>query len=124
VPNLSLVVNGGQAGVRTRPFALLPPGGLRMAPGQRALGLTVEVQGGARYRVSAADPGFARTLDADGATIGATLADIKKHHPGKQTIVIQVGDTATVGDVVALMALAQGTFPRVVLAAGQRISIG
>lgn len=124
VPNLYLLMNGGQAGVRARPFSLVPPRGLRIRAGQRVLGLTIKVEAGARYRISAADPRFGRTLVADATTLGATLADLKKHYPGKETIIIVPGDSATVGDIVQLMLGAQEFFPRVVLSGGQRVTIG
>ena len=124
VPYMSLVVNGGQAGVRARPFSVVPPKGLIVPAGQRVLGLTIHVEAGARYRITAADPRFARTLDADAATLLPTLKDIKKRYPSKETIIIDAGDTATVGDVVALMVAAQEAFPKAVLSAGAPVRVG
>jgi hypothetical protein len=115
VPNMSLLVNGGQAGVRARPFSLVPPQGLQVRAGQRILGLTIKVEAGARYRITAADPGF---------RLKPTLVDIKKNYPGKQTIIIEAGDSATVADIVGLMVAVQDQFPRVVLSGGQVVRVG
>ncbi len=124
LPNLYMVLNGGQAGVRARRFHLLPPRGLAVPPGQRVLGLTIKVEAGARYTITAADPRFQRTLQANAGTLGATLADIKKNYPGKETIIIVPGDSATVGDMVGLMVAAQAHFTRVVFSGGQRVVVG
>lgn len=119
LPTLYLLLNGGQAGVRARPFSLVPPQGLRVPASQRILGLTIKVEAGGRYRITAADPAFRRALDVNVTTLKPTLIDIKKNYPGKQTIIVEAGDTATVADLIGLIVAAQEQFPRVVLSGGQ-----
>jgi hypothetical protein len=123
VPALALVLNGGSAGVRARPFLLLPPRGLTVSSGQRVLGLTVTAEAGGRYTITAADPRFGRTLQADATALEPVLADLKKHYPSKETIIVQPSGGATVEDVVRLMVAAQEHFPRVVLSGGQRVRV-
>jgi hypothetical protein len=124
VPSLHLLLNGGMAGVRARPFSLVPPRGLQVGTGQRILGLTVKVEAGGRYRITAADPGFRRALDVDASTLKPTLVDLKKNYPSKMTVIIEAGDTATIADLVGLMVAAQEQFPRVVLSGGQVVRVG
>lgn len=125
VPAMQLLVNGGKAGIRSRPFFLVPPTGMRVPPGQRILGLKVELVGNDTYRITAADPRFGRTLEATGQKqLKAMLRDIKKRYPNKESMILQPGPSSTVGDLVMVMQIAQDTFPRPVLSAGQRVLVG
>jgi hypothetical protein len=123
VPNMYLLLNSGQAGVRARPFFLVPPKGLSINVTQRVLGLTVKVEAGGRYTITAADPRFARTITADSKSIKAKMVDIKKRYPGKETLVLLAGDTATVNDFVGLMVAVQEQFPRVVFSNGAHVRV-
>lgn len=125
VPSLHLLVNGGKASMRARPFFLVPPKGMRVPPGQRILGLKVEFLGNQKYRITAADPRFGRTLEAEGQKqLKAMLRDIKKRYPNKESIILRPGPSTTVGDLVQVMLTAQKSFPRPVLSAGQRVLVG
>lgn len=124
-PSFSLLVNGGNAGLRARDFLLLPPGGLRVAPGDGALGLRVVLGAEASFRIDAVDPRFARTVTGTGwSELRRELAAIKKRYPNKATLIFDVGADASVADLVAAMVAAQKAFPRVVLAAGQPLRWG
>lgn len=124
-PQLYLLLNGGQAGLRSRPFSILPPDGLLLSPGQRALALTITMEASGGYVVTAADPRFGRTLTyASREELRAALKDIKKRYPSKESIIIDVRKAGTVDDVVQVMVLAQDDFPNVVLSTGQPVRVG
>jgi hypothetical protein len=124
-PSFSLLVNGGNAGLRTRKFHLLPPGGLRATPGDNVLGLRVTLGAGESFTISAAHPRFATNIEGTGWKLLATeLAKIKKSYPNKTTLIIDVGDRATVGDVVMTMVAAQQHFPQTVLTQGLPVKWG
>lgn len=124
-PQLYVLVNGGQAGLRARPFSILPPDGLLLAPGQRALGLTVKLRANGGYTVTAADPRFGRVLQytSEGEVVAA-MRDIKKRYPSKETVIIDVAEAGTVDDVVRLMVASQESFPNVVISTGQPVRVG
>jgi len=124
-PSLFLLLNGGQAGLRARPFVILPPDGLLLSPGQRALGLTIKLEANGSFVVTAADPRFGRTLTySSQQELGLALRDIKKRYPSKETMIVDVREAGTVDDVVQLMVLAQDHFPNVVLTTGQPVRVG
>ncbi len=124
-PNLYMLVNGGRAGLRARPFFLLPPKGLLLPSGQRPLGLRVTMKGGDRFSVSAASPKFGRVVEAaSGAELLNILQDVKKRNPGKEVLIIDVSEGGTVGDLLKVITLAQEEFSRVVFALGQNVVIG
>ena len=115
-PSFFLLVNGGNAGLRARPFYLLPPGGLRVAPGDNVLGLRVTLGAGESYLINAAHPRFSPPIEGAGwAELAKQLAGVKKRYPNKGALIIDVGEDATLGDVVMVMIAAQKHFPTVVL---------
>lgn len=124
-PYLSIVVNGADAGVRSRPFALLPPQGISVSASQRPLGLRITMSPDGKYRVTAADPRFGRALEY--ATLPETVAalrDIKKRFPSKDVLIVDVVQSGTVSDVINLMMAVQEDFTKVVLCNGQRVRVG
>jgi hypothetical protein len=124
-PSFALLINGSNAGLRARPFFLLPPGGLRVAPGDNSLGLRVTLGASESFTISAADPRFAPNIEGVGwKELSAQLIGVKKRYPNKQVMVIDVGDSATVGDVVMAMVAAQKQFGTVVLTTGLPIRWG
>jgi hypothetical protein len=124
-PNFSLLVNGSNAGLRARTFFLLPPGGLRVAPGDSALGLRIELGAAEAFTISAADPRFARDIQGVGwKDLAAQLVAVKKGYPNKETVIIDVGDDATIGDVVNVMVAAQKQFGTVLLTNGVPVKWG
>jgi hypothetical protein len=124
-PAFALLVNGSNAGLRARPFFLLPPGGLRVAPGDSTLGLRVTLGASEAFTISAADPRFAPNIEGVGwKELSAQLVGVKKRYPNKQALVIDVGDSATIGDVVMAMIAAQKQFGTVVLTNGLPIRWG
>jgi hypothetical protein len=124
-PNFSLMVNGGNAGLRARTFYLLPPGGLRVAPGDNALALRITLGAGEAFTISAAHPRFAPTVQGVGwKDLAAQLVAVKKQYPNKESVIIDVGDDATIGDVVNTMLAAQKQFPTVVLTNGIPVKWG
>jgi hypothetical protein len=124
-PVFSLLVNGGNAGLRARPFYLLPPGGMRVAPGDNALALRVTLGAGESFTLSAAHPRFSPNIEGVGwKDLAAQIAAVKKRYPNKGTIIIDVGVDATVGDVVSVMVATQKQFPTVVLTKGLLVQWG
>ena len=124
-PNLYMLVNGGRAGIRSRPFFLLPPKGLLLPSGQRPLALRVTMKGGDRFSVSAASPKFGRVVEAGSSQeLLNILQDVKKRNPGKETLIIDASEGGTVGDLFKVITLAQEEFSRVVFALGQDVIIG
>ncbi len=118
-PNFSLLVNGGNAGLRTRPFYLLPPGGLAVAPGDNVLGLRVTLGANEAFEVGAAHPRFAPERSGTGWTeLAKVLAEVKKGYPNKSVLIIDTGKSATVGDVVSVMVAGQKHFDEFVLTDG------
>ncbi|KIG16130.1 hypothetical protein DB30_05002 [Enhygromyxa salina] len=115
-PSFSLLVNGSNAGLRARPFYLLPPGGMRVAPGDNALALRVTLGPGESFTISAAHPRFSSNITGTGwKDLAAQMVAVKKRYPNKGTIIIDVGDDATINDVVMAMLATQKQFPTVVL---------
>jgi hypothetical protein len=124
-PYLSIVVNGADSGVRARPFALLPPQGISVPPGQRPLGLRVTMSPDGKFRITAADPRFGRALEfATLPEVVAALRDIKKRFPGKDVLILDVLQAGTVSDVVVIMTAVQEDFAKIVLCNGQRVRVG
>lgn len=124
-PNLYMLVNGGRAGLRSRPFFLLPPKGLLLPSGQRPLGLRVTMKGADRFSVSAASPKFGRVVEATSASeLLNILQDVKKRNPGKETLIIDASEGGTVGELLKVVMMAQEEFSRVVFALGQDVIIG
>ncbi len=125
VPNLSLLINAGNAGLRTRPFHLLPPGGLRVSAGDSVLGLRVELGAGEAFRIVAAHPRFAPEVSGTGWTaLAKELAKVKKEWPNKGALIIDVGKDASIGDVVNTMIAAQKHFDEFVLTDGLPVRWG
>ncbi len=123
-PSLQLLVHRFVAGVRARPFFLLPPRGLTLEADTGVLGLRITVQPGGVYTVDAASPRFQRTIRLQGLELlRATVADIKKHYPNKEIVQIEVGTAATLADVVGVVVAVEGSFRHVILSAGQRITL-
>lgn len=124
-PNLALLINGGNAGLRTRPFYLLPPGGLRVSPGDNVLGLRVTIGANESYTITAAHPRFAPELSGTGWKALATeLTKIKKAWPNKGALIIDVGQAGSIGDVVNVMIAAQKHFEEFVLTEGLPVRWG
>ena len=124
-PSMHLLVNGNNSGLRARPFYLLPPGGLRVSPGENALALRVTLSAGETWRLSAAHPRFSPSVEGMGwQELAKQLLVIKKKYPNKGAIVIDVGDDVTVGDVVNAMIASQKPFPVAVLTAGGPVKWG
>jgi len=123
-PAFSLLVNGNNAGLRARPFFLIPPGGMRVAPGENALALRVKLGAAEAWTLSAAHPRFQSQQGTGWKQLFASLAGVAKTYPNKSTIIIDVGDDATVGDVVNAMIAAQKQFPTVVLTDGFPVKWG
>jgi hypothetical protein len=122
-PVLALALNGGQAGVRVQPFSLIPPGGMDLPASTAALGLTVEADAG-RYKVKAASAQFNRELEAaDARGVAAIVDDIKRKFPSKEALVIAVGESITVGELVSLIVAVRGRYSRIVLNLGQPLQI-
>lgn len=124
LPTLSLLINGGNAGLRTRPFYLLPPGGLRVSPGDNVLALRVSLGANEGFSITAAHPRFAPEVSGTGwKQLAAELSKIKKSWPNKGVIIVDVGD-ASVGDVVNAMLAAQKHFDEFVLSDGAKVRWG
>ena len=120
-----MLVNGSNAGLRARNFHVLPPGGLRVSPGDNALGLRVTLGAGESFTISAAHPRFAPNIEGTGwKALASELTRIKKGYPNKDAIIIDVGDDATVGDVVMVMVAAQKHFSETVLTNGLPVKWG
>jgi hypothetical protein len=126
-PAFSLLVNAGNAGLRARPFYVLPPGGLRIAPGDNILALRVRLGAGETFELSAAHPRFtpAKIEGTGYKQLAVELAGVKKRNLNKAVIIIDVGGSdVTVGDVVMAMVAAQKQFPTVVLTDGVPVRWG
>jgi hypothetical protein len=124
-PNFSLLVNGNNTGLRARTFYLLPPGGLRVAPGDNALGLRITLGAGEAFTISAAHPRFSPNITGVGwQELATKLLAVKKQYPNKQSVIIDVGDDATIGDVVNTMLAAQKQFGTIVLTSGVPVNWG
>lgn len=124
-PTFSLLVNGSNAGLRARPFYLMPPGGMRVSPGDNVLGLRVTLGAGEAFTISAAHPRFSPDVEGVGwKELATQLVAVKKRYPNKGTIIIDVGDDATVGDVVMVMVASQKQFSTVVLTDGLPVRWG
>jgi hypothetical protein len=124
-PSFALLVNGSNAGLRSRTFYLLPPGGLRVAPGDNALALRVKLGAGEAFTISAADPRFSPNIDGVGwKELAARLVAVQKQYPNKESVIIDVGDDATIGDVVMTMVAAQQQFGTVMLTSGIAVKWG
>lgn len=125
LPTLSLLINGGNAGLRTRPFYLLPPGGLRVSPGDNVLALRVALGSNEAFSISAAHPRFAPEVSGTGwKQLSTELAKIKKAWPNKGVVILDVGTDASVGDVVNAMLAAQKHFDEFVLSEGAKVRWG
>ncbi|GEM_PF-1156739 len=123
-PSFSLLVNGSNAGLRARPFMLMPPAGMRVAPGDSVLGLRVRLGEGEAFEISAAHPRFSQKLSGVGwKQLAAHMAAIKKRYPNKGVLIIDVGE-GSVSDVVMAMLAAQKQFPKVVLTDGLPVRWG
>ena len=123
-PSFSLLVNGGNAGLRARPFFILPPGGIRVSPGENILGLRVTLGAGERFEISAAHPRFSPNVSGTGwKDLANQLAAIKKRYPNKGVLIIDVGD-GTVNDVVMVMLAGQKQFSNFVLTDGVPVKWG
>lgn len=125
LPTLALLINGGNAGLRTRPFYLLPPGGLRVSPGDNALALRVKLGASETFTIDAAHPRFAPEVSGTGwKQLAAELAKIKKAWPNKGALILDVGRDASIGDVVNAMLAAQKHFDEFVLTEGLPVRWG
>ncbi len=124
-PRLSMLVNAGAAGLRARPFSILPPSGLIVDPGQRILGLRAKFSESGKLVVTAADPRFGRTLEvATPEELRRVLKDIKRRYPAKETLIIDVNSATTVNDVAGVINASQEYFPRIILTDGRRVRVG
>jgi hypothetical protein len=122
-PDLALVVAGAGRGLQSQIFHVLPPGGLELSQGSAALGLRVEF-GRNRYSITAADQRYVQDASvADLARLRAVLAGVKKHHPGKEAIILEPDSTVTIADLVAVIAAVRADFPRIVLSLGQDVDL-
>ncbi len=122
-PQMAIVLNAGPAGLRSLPFFLLPPEGLTLRFGDRALALTVTVEAAA-FVLRSADPRMSRDIRvANRSELDALLRDVRRQHPGKTSIIIEAGRDATVKDVVGLALHVREEFTTLVLSAGQRVRI-
>ena len=122
-PELGLLVNSARGGLRSRPFFLVPPGGLELPQGSAALGLTVRIRQGGLV-VEASDPSLAtsRRLETP-AALQSFLARVKKSHPGKEAIVIVPEIDLSVSELMQVIDAVRDEFPRIVLSQGQDIII-
>jgi hypothetical protein len=124
-PSFSLLVNGSNAGLRSRTFYLLPPGGIRVAPGDNALALRIKLGASEAYTISAAHPRFSPNIEGIGwKNLATQLVAVKKEYPNKQTVIIDVGNDATISDVVMTMVAAQQHFGTVLLTSGVPVRWG
>jgi hypothetical protein len=122
-PFIYFLLNSGRAGLRAQQVFLVPPEGLTLARHLATLGLTVRVAGGS-YAVTAADPRFGRQVAAnDLAHLIAVLKDIKKRYPGKETIILQPEQNATVRELVEIISSVRDDFPAIVISGGQRVVV-
>lgn len=120
-PQLALVVDNTRGSMRALSFFLVPPRGLQLRQGSAALGLTIEVSPG-QYRMRAADPRFGREQQVAGlGPLQALARELKKRYPGKETVILVPKDGVTVRELVEVAAAIQGSFPRLVLSAGQAL---
>lgn len=120
-PQLALLVSNTRGSLRALTFFLVPPRGLELRQGSAALGLTIKVSPG-QYHVTATDPRYAR--DHQVAALGSLAAltrEIKKRYPSKETVILVPGEGVTVRELVDVAAAVQGSFPRLVLSAGQEL---
>ena len=125
VPNLSILLNGGPAGIRSRSFYLVPPEGLRVSSSRNPLGLTVDVMGGGRFEVRAADSRQFTATTANGAeAFSKLLVSLDRRFPNKDVLILRPGPNALVGDMVQVMSLASDRFPTIVMATDASIRIG
>ncbi|TPV93357.1 MAG: hypothetical protein B7733_20940 [Myxococcales bacterium FL481] len=124
VPTLHLLVYHPQAGLRARPFFLLPPGGLTVREESQVLGLVVGVEAAHRYAVDAASPSFHQPVTVSGlGNLASVVAGLKKRHPGKNVVQLDVRGPVTVGELASVMTTVERSFPTVVLSAGQRVTV-
>lgn len=122
-PNLSLVVAAGPRSLVGQPFFLLPPAGLRLQSGAAALGLVIEVEDEG-IKVTGADSSLGKGVRVRGAPeLQALLAQLKKKHPGKTTVVFVPGPRVRVGPLVDLMTMVRAQFERVVFSLGQPLTL-
>jgi hypothetical protein len=120
-PQLALLVNNTRGGLRAQTFFLVPPRGLELRQGSAALGLTIELSPG-RYEVSATDPRYARKHEVTKPSmLQAIVRDVKKSYPSKTTVILVPRGDVTVRELMEVVAIAQSSFPRIVLSAGQEI---
>lgn len=120
-PQLALLVNDTRGSLRALSFFLVPPRGLELRQGSAALGLTIRVAPG-KYGVTATDRQYAREHHV--AALGplqALAREIKKRYPGKETVILVPQDGVSVRELVDVAAAVQGSFPRMVLSAGQEV---
>lgn len=122
-PTFALVLSSPGRGLRAQPFHVVGPRGLRLSQGAAALGLRVRF-GGGRIAVAAEDARYNRTLRGrDVAGLRTMLRDVKKRHPGKQTVVLVPDEGVTVAELVEMMVAVRAEFPSIVLSAGQELRL-
>lgn len=124
-PNLYILLNGGPAGLRARNFYLVPPEGLRVSPSRSPLGLTVDVMGGGRFEVRAADARKLSNTTANGAdALQKLFTQLDRRFPSKDVLIVRPGPNALVSDLVQVMAMASDSFPEVVFALDASVRVG
>lgn len=122
-PALSILVNSDRAGLRAQRFFLLPPTGLELRPGSAGLGLTVDVSMG-RYVVSSADARYKNRTEHDKLEKLALQArELKKRYPGKEAVILVPDASATLDEVLRVVAVLSPHFPQIVLSLGQAVRI-
>ncbi len=125
VPNLYILLNGGPAGLRARNFFLVPPGGLAVSPARNPLGLTVDVMGGGRFEVKAADSRLLAPTTANGSeAFDKLLVGLDRRFPSKDVLILRPGPNALVADLVQVMTIASDRFPIIVFDMNQGVRVG
>lgn len=120
-PQLALLVSNARGSLRALAFFLVPPRGLQLRQGSAALGLTIAVAPG-RYRVTATDPRYAREHEVTAlGPLKALGRELEKRYPGKETVILVPQEGVSVRELVDVAAALQGSFPRLVLSAGQEL---
>lgn len=120
-PQLSLLVNDTRGSLRAQTFFLMPPGGLQLRQGSAALGLTLRVAPG-QVKVTASDPRYAREHEVTTMPqLQGLVREIKKRYPSKETVILVPEEGVSVRELMEVVAAVKGSFPRVVLSAGQEL---
>ena len=123
-PRLTMLLNGGQAGLRGRPFYLVPPEGLRVSPSSNPLGMTLKVLGGGRYELSSIDGRSIPRTAIDGtAALNARFLELDRRFPSKNGLIVEFADGVSVGELVEGISAAEDRFPIPILSMGAKVRI-